>query len=239
MSTPLAEKKPTEKLLSGKKLGVIHAALLTAPIVQRYADELLPGVIIAHLADDTIQMANNAAPVGCIPPINFLKFADYARNLQEYGVDAILLACSTFNQAAEHARPMIRTPMIQIDRHMMDLAVRTGPRIALLATLPTTVPSSRRLLDRAAQEAGKTIQVTEVLCSEAFRVLQAGDRDRHNALLMAEIDRLSNQVDAIVLAQISMTALEPLLTNTRVPVFNSGRTGLTKIRDLFLAQESA
>jgi hypothetical protein len=56
---------------------------------------------------------------------------------------------------------------------------------------------------------------------------------------MAEIDRLSNQVDAIVLAQISMTALEPLLTNTRVPVFNSGRTGLTKIRDLFLAQESA
>ena len=134
---------------------------------------------------------------------------------------------------------MIRTPMIQIDRHMMDLAVRSGPRIALLATLPTTVPSSRRLLDRAAQEAGKTIQVTEVLCSEAFRVLQAGDRDRHNAILMAEIDRLSSQVDAIVLAQISMTALEPLLTNTRVPVFNSGRTGLTKVRELLLAQESA
>jgi len=50
---------------------------------------------------------------------------------------------------------MIDTPMLQIDRPMMDLAVRDGRRIGLLATVPTTVPASERLLRLAAQEAGK------------------------------------------------------------------------------------
>ena len=53
----------------------------------------------------------------------------------------ILLACSTFNQAVEHARPMINIPILQIDRPMMDLAVQNGKKIGLLATVPTTVPA--------------------------------------------------------------------------------------------------
>jgi hypothetical protein len=54
-------------------------------------------------------------------------------------------------------------------------------------------------------------------------------------MLLAEIDRLSGEVDAIVLAQISMSALEPRLTNTKVPVYNSGRTGLTRVREMLEA----
>ncbi len=227
-AVPLTRRKE----LKDTKLGIIHAAAFTTTVVEKYIREIIPEVTVAHLADDTIQMANNAAPVGACPNVNYAKFVSYAHNLEEYGVDLIMLACSTFNRAVEFARPMINTPMLQIDRPMMDLAVQTGKRVGLLCTLPTTVPSSSRLLRTAAEEAGKEVQIKEVLCTEAFKVLRAGDPQKHNQMLLEEIDKLSTQVDSIVLAQVSMTALEPLLKNPRVPVFNSGRTGFTRAREM-------
>ena len=68
--------------------------------------------------------------------------------------------------------------------------------------------------------------------SEAFKVLRAGDPDKHNEILLDEIDGLSQRTDAIVMAQVSMSVLEPHLTNTRVPVYNSGRTGFEHARSL-------
>ena len=216
--------------LKGKKLGIIHAALITTRAVQKFLDEVVPEVEVVHWVDDTIQNTNFACAPGTIPPENYAKFTQAALSQQAYGVDLILLACSTFNRAVEYSRPMISTPMLQIDRPMMDLAVQHGSRIGLLATVPTTVPASERLLRLAATDAGKTIEIKTRLCSEAFSALKAGNPEKHNELLLAEIDRLSGEVDAIVLAQLSMSALEPRLTSTRVPVYNSGRTAFLHIR---------
>jgi aspartate/glutamate racemase len=221
-----------KKKLAGKKLGIIHAALITTRAVQKYIDELIPEVEVVHWVDDTIQNTNFACEPGVIPKKNYAKFVQAALSQQEYGVDLILLACSTFNRAVELARPMIETPMLQIDRPMMDLAVQQGRRIGLLATVPTTVPSSERLLRLAAEEAAKRINIKTRLCREAFQVLKAGNPEKHNQMLLEEIDRLSRQVDAIVMAQVSMTALEPFLSDTKVPVFNSGRTAFERVRQL-------
>jgi Asp/Glu/hydantoin racemase len=223
------------KDLRGKKLGIIHAALITTRAVQRYIDEIIPEVEVVHWVDDTIQNTNFACEPGTIPKKNYAKFVQAALSQQEYGVDLILLACSTFNRAAEYARPMLDTPLLQIDRPMMDLAVQNGNRIGLLATVPTTVPASERLLRLAAEEAGKKIEVSLRLCSEAFQVLKAGDPDRHNEMLLEEIGILSGEVNAIVMAQVSMTALEPRLQNTKVPVYNSGRTAFNKVRQILEA----
>jgi aspartate/glutamate racemase len=225
------------KDLKGRKLGIIHAALITTRAVQKFIDEIIPEVEIVHWVDDTIQNTNFACEPGTVPKKNNAKFVQAALSQQEYGVDLILLACSTFNRAAEFARPMIDTPILQIDRTMMDLAVRDGDRIGLLATVPTTVPASERLLRQAAADAGRTISIETRLCGEAFRVLKAGDPEKHNDMLLAEIESLSGGVDAIVMAQISMSALEPRLTRTKVPVYNSGRTTFRKIREIFEALE--
>ncbi len=221
--------------LKGKKLGVIHAALISTGPVQKYASEVIPEVEVVHWVDDTIQNSNFACEPGTIPAKNYAKFVQAALSQQEYGVDLILLACSTFNRAVEVATPMIATPMLQIDRPMMDLAVQDGRRIGLVATAPATVPASQRLLRRAAADAGRDCEVEVRLCGDAFAALKAGDREKHNEILLAEIDALSSRVDAIVLAQVSMTALEPALTHTRVPVYNSGRTAFNRIRQMLEA----
>jgi aspartate/glutamate racemase len=223
------------KDLKGKKLGIIHAALITTRAVQKYIEEIIPEVEVVHWVDDTIQNTNFACQPGTIPRKNYAKFVQAALSQQEYGVDLILLACSTFNRAAEYARPMIDIPLLQIDRPMMDLAVQDGNRIGLLATVPTTVPASERLLRLAAEEAGKKIDVKLRLCSEAFQVLKAGNSEKHNDMLLEEIEGLSREVDAIVMAQVSMTALEPRLVHTKVPVYNSGRTAFNKVRQILEA----
>ncbi len=218
--------------LAGKTLGIIHAAVFTAQTVQPYISELLPGVEVMHLGDDTIQRDNLRAPVGTIPKVNFFKFATYCRFLEEAGCDLIMLGCSTFNQAVEHARPMITTPLINIDRPMMDLAVQQGRRVGLIGTLPSTMPSSQRLLEQAAAEAGKPVEVTPVLLSEAFLALRAGDVRHHNDMLLEAIESLSHKVDSIVLAQVSMSAIEKELGTTAVPVYNSGRTAFTRAHEI-------
>ena len=220
------------KNLSDKTLGIIHASHITIAATAPYIKKYIPEVTIMHLCDDTIQQSNIAAGAGVIPKENYYKFSQYAHNLEEAGVDMIMLACSTFNFAAELARPMINIPIAQIDRPMMEKAVATSKKIGLLATLITTVPSSERLLDICAAEAGKTIERKTVLCEKAFEAYSAGNIDLHNEILIKEIDSLSKEVDCIVMAQLSMSALAPHLGNTKVPVFNSGDTGLGKVREM-------
>lgn len=215
-----------------KTLGIIHASHITIQAMQPYIQKYLPGVEVMHVCDDTIQRDNIRAGAGVIPKVNYYKFAQYAHNLEEAGVDMILLACSTFNYAAELARPLINVPIAQIDRPMMEKAVDTGSRIGLLATLETTVPSSERLLDIVAAERGKKIQRKTLLCTEAFAAYSAGDIETHNRILKEAVEKLSQEVDCIVMAQLSMSALAPYLGETSVPVYNSGETGFLRVKDL-------
>lgn len=224
-----------KKNLSDKTLGIIHASIITTRAAQKFIDEIIPEVQIMHIVDDTIQRDNIKAGVGVIPKVNYYKFVQYAHNLEEAKVDIILLACSTFNYAAELAKPMINIPIVQIDRPMMELAVKQGKRIGLLATLTITVSSSERLLKEVAFEAGKDVEIKTVLCKEAFKELNNGNIDRHNEILLNEIEKLSNEVDSIVMAQLTMSALEPFLNNTKVPVYNSGSTGFNRVRELLEA----
>ena len=218
--------------MKSKTLGIIHAIHKTIYAMEPFIAKYVPEVEVVHLADDTIQRDNIAAGVGVIPKRNYYKFAQYAHNLEEAGVDLILLACSTFNFAAELGRPLINIPIAQIDRPMMEAVVHCGKRIGLLATLATTVPSSERLLKICAREQGQEIEIKTVLRAEAFEAWGQGDIDTHNAILLEEIDALSKEVDGIAMAQLSMSALAPFLTNTRVPVFNSGDTGFARVREM-------
>ena len=220
------------KSINDKTLGIIHAAVFTAGTLEPIAKEVMPEVSIMHAGDDTVQRDNLKAPVGTIPKVNFYKFTTFARFFEDAGIDLIMLACSTFNQAVEYARPMIRVPMLQIDRPMMEKAVSTGNRIGLVGTLNSTMPSSERLLRLCAEEAGKKIEVFPVLNEKAFKILRSGDPAGHNALVLEEIEKLNKKVDCIVLAQASMAVLEKETANNSVPVYTSPRLAFQRARTM-------
>jgi len=216
--------------LTGKTLGIVHAALWVAPIANRYTAELLPGVRVMTICDDSLE--EEFLRIGHVPPHNYYRAATYIQFLEQAGANAVLFGCSTMNRTVEYVQPLVGIPVQQIDAPMMEEAVRLGSRIGMLATLPTTVPSSTRLLEQKAAQAGKRITITTVLRNDAFQKLQQGDRRAHNDILLFEVERLSTQVDVIVLAHVSMSLLEDDVQGARVPVLNSGRTGFQAMREL-------
>jgi len=66
------------KDLKGRKLGIIHAALITTRAVQKFIDEIIPEVEIVHWVDDTIQNTNFACQPGTVPKKNYAKFVQAA-----------------------------------------------------------------------------------------------------------------------------------------------------------------
>jgi Asp/Glu/hydantoin racemase len=123
----------------------------------------------------------------------------------------------------EAAAPFAAVPVLRVDQPMADQAVRTGRRIGVIATLPTTLNPTTDLVRRRAQAAGKEIELTARLCAGAFDALMAGDGARHDAIVAAALRELTAQVDVIVLAQASMARVVDTLTpeERTVPILAS------------------
>jgi Asp/Glu/hydantoin racemase len=106
---------------------------------------------------------------------------------------------------------------------MADLAVQTGRRIGVIATLPTTLNPTSDLVLRRAALAKKEIELTSRLVTGAFEALMAGDAATHDALVSAALRELIPQVDVIVLAQASMARVVDTLSpeDRRIPILAS------------------
>ena len=114
-------------------------------------------------------------------------------------------------------------PVLRVDQPMADLAVQTGKRIGVIATLPTTLQPTSDLVKRRAALAGKEIEMVTVLCEGAFDALMNGDAASHDAKVDQALKKLFGQVDVIVLAQASMARVADALSDEekKVPVLAS------------------
>jgi aspartate/glutamate racemase len=154
----------------------------------------------------------------------------YAMAAESMGADLILNSCSTVGEVADIYSQVVSVPVVKIDDAMARQAAKLGNNIALIATLPTTLGPSRRAIDRYGKTLGRDIKFTEFLDQPAWEALAAGDSERHNEILIESIRKLDQQgFDAIVMAQVSMRALLPQLSDIRTPVLCSFYTGLDAV----------
>jgi Asp/Glu/hydantoin racemase len=106
---------------------------------------------------------------------------------------------------------------------MADEAVRTGKKIGVVATLPTTLAPTSDLVRRRAIAAGKEIELTSILCEGAFDALMKGDTATHDAMVAKALQELAAKVDIILLAQASMARVVDTLPGAekKVPILAS------------------
>jgi len=62
------------------------------------------------------------------------------------GADYILVTCSSIGAAVEKAAETANIPVLRVDQPMADLAVQTGKRIGVIATLQTTLEPTADLV---------------------------------------------------------------------------------------------
>ncbi|MEU0453889.1 aspartate/glutamate racemase family protein [Streptomyces sp. NPDC006129] len=212
---------------TASSIAVLHTSLLFVDpdsVINQYLAELAPDAKVLHFVDSDVLAA--VVRDGEVSPASTQRMLHLAQAAESAGADVILSACSSVGPAIDVARRLVSVPIVKIDDAMTASAVETANAIGVLATVPTTLPPTRALVEEKARAAGRDITVQEWLCEGAFSVLMSGDRDRHDAMVLDGARALATEVDAIVLAQASMARLAPAIAEAvGKPVLSSPRSG--------------
>lgn len=126
------------------------------------------------------------------------------------GADAVLNLCSSVGEVADCVQDMakyIGVPIVRVDEEMCKDAVRSGARIGVLATLPTTLEPTKNTIKRVARELGRQVTLVDGLIDGAFGL----DQEQFKKLLLAKSGEILEQVDVILLCQGSMAYCEEII----------------------------
>jgi len=204
-----------------KTLALVHTSATLVPVFAQLCKAKLPNVDTFNIVDDSLVRAIGAK--GSLTADIARRVESYIASAEAGGADYVLVTCSSIGPAVEASTPFAGVPVLRVDQPMADQAVRTGRRIGVVATLPTTLNPTVDLVRRRAALAGREVEVTSRLCEGAFEALMSGDAPKHDALVASALRELSTQVDVILLAQASMARVVETLdaSDRRIPILAS------------------
>jgi len=213
-----------------KKVALIHTSFALVESLNALAKEKLPDVGLITIVDDTV--LPHARSRGVDAELTERMDA-YFRSASEGGADAILSVCSSVGQTVDTAREWSKTPILKIDEPMIEAAVSRGKKIAVLATVESTLGPTSRLLENKAHAAGREIELTQHLCKGAFEALTGGKPEEHDRMVAEAVEECAQTHDLIVLAQASMARVAPLVENrVSVPVLSSPHLAMERLKQL-------
>jgi Asp/Glu/hydantoin racemase len=204
-----------------KTLALIHTSATLVPVFADLCSKYLPNVKVFNIVDDSL--IKNTIACGELTASTSKRVVNYAASAQEAGADFILFTCSSIGAAVETAALLTDVPVLRVDQPMADMAVQTGKRIGVIATLSTTLEPTSDLVRRRAMVAGKDIELMAVLCEGAFDALINGDAATHDAMVAKALKELVTKVDVVLLAQASMARVVDTLdeTDKKIPILAS------------------
>jgi aspartate/glutamate racemase len=209
------------------RIAFLHTGAVVIPPVMALASELLPDAATVNYLDDKIVAdlgdSERAASV-------LGRLVDLVHAAKSAGADVVMLTCSSISQHAASLSEQSGIPVLRIDEAMADAAVHAGGRIAVLATLPTTLTPTTALIRERAALAGVAPQISSEVIDGAFAAVSAGDRGTHDRLVGAAIERAAADADVVVLAQASMASAAEAV-EVEVPVLSSLAPGIQRLRD--------
>lgn len=210
---------------------VLHTVAALPAVFDPLLREEAPGVRPYHMVDESL-LADTVA-YGPLPRTT-ARLASHVQHAEAAGARAVLVTCSSLGTAAEQVRPLVGIPVLRVDTPMAAEAVRSGPRVGVLATLASTLEPTAELIRRQAAGSGAELVLTTSTCEGAYRARTEGRPEEHDALIAAEAGRLAADHDVLVLAQASMAAAVRTLPDggPGVPVLTSPRSGTAQLAAL-------
>jgi Asp/Glu/hydantoin racemase len=204
------------------------AQAIVEPIAKLFA-EILPGCRVINIIEDA--MIQDVISAGRVTPEIARRLIRYYLAAEETGAELIFNTCSSIGDVAIMARSFVKVPIVKIDDAMAAEAVRAGSRIGVLATLPTTLAPTVRLVKAQAETAGQDVSIVEGLAKGAYEALIAMQPERHDRLVTEAAEEVAGQTDVLVLAQGSMARMEKALSErTGKPVLSSPRRGVLEVK---------
>jgi aspartate/glutamate racemase len=212
-------------------LGIVHTSFALVELLNGLVKTHLPEVKVVNIVDDTL--LTYAREQGVDDTLR-RRMKNYFLSASDAGAQVILNACSSVGETVDAARPSIPVPILKIDEAMAVQAVRAGRRIAVLATVSSTLGPTGRLLRAQAKALGQQIEIDEVLCDGAFDLLLSGKTAEHDQRVIEAAKNAALSHDVLVFAQASMSRLVPMVSGqVSVPLFASPELAMIRLREMF------
>lgn len=215
-----------------KTVAIVHTSFAVLEVVNTLFDELLPDVDRIHIIEHSI-LADILSAGGLTPGLTQRMLAYYLQ-AEDTRADVIFSVCSTVGDVVDIARKLITKPIVKIDEAMVFEALNEGQRIGVLATLPSTLNPTCRLVENLAMDRGKDVQINRGLVTGAFEELMKGNTSIHDQMVKDKLQLLAGESDTIILAQASMArvigSLDP--EEVTIPVLSSPRKGVLYLKNL-------
>jgi aspartate/glutamate racemase len=219
-----------------KTVVAVHTALAMVEPVKQLFRENLPDVRLINIVDDSL--IQDVIQAGNVPEPVRKRLISYYRAAVDAGADVIFNTCSSVGDVAIEARDSLPVPLVKIDDAMARLAVREYSRIGVMATLPSTLEPTRRLIARFAAEMSADVEIVEGLAEGAFQSLMDGNMEDHDRLVLQTALDLAGRVDVYVLAQGSMARVEDaIIEQTGKPVLTSPLSGTLEVKSVLESQD--
>ncbi len=212
------------------RLVLIHTIPPLIEVFNELARQLLPGIEVKHILDEPLlEIVRMRGRLADSDAERLKAHVDLAERI---GAQAALVTCSTVSPLVERVRSSSGIWVEKIDEAMIAEAVKAGGVIGLLATNPTTLAPTRKLIEEQAQATGAEAQIVEHLVPNAFQLMLAEDGAGHDQWVVAAILELAPRVDRIILAQASMARVLGVLPELQrpVPILSSPHLALARIR---------
>jgi hypothetical protein len=167
---------------------------------------------------------------GAVPRLAAVRLSRLYLDAVAAGADLVLSACSSVGDVAAAVQPLLSqlgVPLVRIDELMARQVVLAHNRIAVLATLPSTLNPTINLVRLTSAQLNKPVQIEAALAEGAFGL----PPDEFRALLLKTCEPLLDKIDAVLMAQGSMAYSEEWLQGkTGKAVYSSPRFGALALK---------
>lgn len=205
-------------------LAFLHTAQVHVPTFERLVREIAPDLRVRHVVREDLLADARAVGVDDAGLVARVHLAMH--EAASSGATVVVCTCSTIGAVAERTPTGDAFKALRIDRAMADRAVRTGPRVLIVAAVESTLEPTTALIVSAAAQAGVGTRPSVLLVEHAWAHFQAGDHRRYVQTLAEAIRAAVGKADVVVLAQASMAAVTPLLANLGIDVLSSPGLGV-------------
>ncbi|MCG6930514.1 MAG: aspartate/glutamate racemase family protein [Desulfofustis sp.] len=183
-------------------VGAVHTTRLVIEPVHRSISGAAADLQISHVLDEGI--LRRLAELGRITPEIVDWLTAMVGSAERAGAGLAVVSCSSLSPCVNEVRNRVGIPVLKVDEPMMEYAVEHGERIGLVMTNPTTETPSTLLFSEVASRFSSQTELVSRLCPGAFAKLTSGDVEGHDREVVQVIKQLLEQVDIVMLAQISI-----------------------------------
>lgn len=215
-----------------KLIALIHNSSVIIDVVKKIFDNIYPDARTINIMDESL--LRDIKERGGIDYLGTRRVCRYALCAEDLGADAVLMTCSSLCEAAYAAKPLVSIPVFAINEPMAREAVSIANKIVVMGTLQSVLSPTARLIADVAAEMGKEVEIEEGLCAAAFEALIAGQPEKHDQLLIEEVEKAANKGEVIVFGQGSMSRLVPeARRRVDVPILECLESGVKQIKEYF------